>query len=121
MSFPFRRTLLARRGKRVESVAMHMVGCDGFRRVALHGAVAAGLALLLGCGSPEEVVLGTGLPGSSFYAGDDAGLDAGPPGGRIVGFMLVDVTTATDVRPLFNGDTISRSAYPVTIRTIMDL
>jgi hypothetical protein len=44
------------------------------------------------------------------------GDDAGGAGSRVVGFVLVDVTSGADVRMLADGDTIDTRPMPVTIR-----
>jgi hypothetical protein len=72
-------------------------------------ALYAGIALALGCGSPEQVVLGRGLPAA----------DAGP-GGRVLAFVLVDVNTRVDLRQLADGDTIDTTGNPVTIRAVVE-
>jgi hypothetical protein len=82
------------------------------RRLLSHGALALGIALALGCGSSDQVLLGRGLTTS--------GADAGPDGGRVLGFVLVDVTTRLDLRPLADGDTIDTSSAPVTIRAVVE-
>jgi hypothetical protein len=79
--------------------------CNRPRRLAL----CAGIALALGCGTPEQVVLGRGLPTA----------DAGP-GGRVLAFVLVDVNTRVDLRQLADGDTIDTTGNPVTIRAVVE-
>jgi hypothetical protein len=65
--------------------------------------------MALGCGSPDLVILGRG--GSA---------DASVPGGRVLGFVLVDVTSGVDLRMLADGDTIDTRPMPVTIRAIVE-
>jgi len=79
-------------------------------------AVLLGLALGLGCGSPEPVLLGTGLATPSAPANADAAV---PAGGRVLGFMLVDVTTGLDLRQLADGDAIVTTGAPVTLRAVV--
>jgi hypothetical protein len=82
--------------------------CDRLSRVALHGAV----ALALGCGSPEQVLLGRGsAPGAEAAAADP---------GRVLGFVLVEVATRQDIRQLVDGDTIDTTTAPVTIRAVVE-
>ena len=95
-------------------------------RRAQRAAAAIGAALAAGCGSPEQVLLGTGLAPPSVEAGappisDAGGESSAPDGGRVLGFMLVDVTTGTDVRQLSDGDTIVTTAAPVTLRALVAL
>jgi hypothetical protein len=71
-----------------------------------------GMALALGCGSPEQVLLGRGLA-----PGEDG---AAPVGGRVLGFVLVEVATRLDIRPLADGDTIDTTTAPVSIRAIVE-
>jgi len=90
--------------------------CDWARRVLLRAAVVLGLGI--GCGSPEQVLLGMGITTSSA----DASLDvAAPDGGRVLGFELVDVTTGLDLRPLADGDTIVTTGAPVNLRAVVQL
>jgi hypothetical protein len=69
-----------------------------------------GVALALGCGSPEQVVLGRGLSNA------EAGVDSG----RVLAFVLVDVATRLDLRQLADGDTIDTTGAPVTIRAVVE-
>lgn len=75
-------------------------------------AVVLATALALGCGSPDQVLLGRGLaPG---------GDGAVPEGGRVLAFALVDVATRLDLRQLADGDTIDTTGVPVTIRAVVE-
>jgi hypothetical protein len=65
-------------------------------------------ALALGCGSPEQVLLGRGAA------------EAGADGGRVLAFVLVDVATRLDLRQLADGDTIDTTGAPVTIRAFVE-
>jgi hypothetical protein len=84
------------------------------RCLARHAVAASGIALALGCGSPEQVLLGRGLSTSSAEAGGEVA------GGRVLGFVLVDVKTRVDLRPLADGDTIDTTGDPVSIRALVD-
>jgi hypothetical protein len=65
--------------------------------------------MVLGCGAPDLVVLGRGASG-----------DASVAGGRVLGFVLVDVASGVDLRTLADGDTIDTRPMPVTIRAIVE-
>jgi hypothetical protein len=58
------------------------------------------------------VLLGRGLA-----PGDDGAV---PVGGRVVGFVLVDVATRLYIRPLTDGDTIDTNTAPVSTRAIVE-
>ena len=65
--------------------------------------------IALGCGTPDLVVLGRG-----------ASADASVAGGRVLGFVLVDVASGLDLKTLADGDTIDTRPMPVTIRAIVE-
>jgi hypothetical protein len=87
------------------------------RLVALAGVARLALAANVGgCGSPEQVILGQGLGGTSL---DGGGIDeGGATAQRVTGFVLVDVTTGQNIRTVADGDVINVSAAPVTLRAV---
>jgi hypothetical protein len=84
--------------------------------------VLPGLALFLGCGSPDQVVLGYGATsgGVDAAAESEAGVNTA---GQVVGFELVDVNTGADLRRLADGDTINlmggTGGGPVNLRAVV--
>jgi hypothetical protein len=65
--------------------------------------VVLGALLALACGSPEEVSLGSNASSE-------------PDPARVLGFVLVDVATQADIRPLADGDTIDTRGDPINVR-----
>jgi hypothetical protein len=81
-------------------------------RLALRALQVLVACLPLGCATRETVSIGRG---------DAGGGDASASGGRVLGFVLVDVTTGVDLRSLGDGDTIDTTAGLVTIRAVVEL
>ena len=86
------------------------------------GAAFCGAALLAciaanACAPMEVVELGRGS--TSIGDGGDGG-DAGATATRVLGFVLVDVPSGNDLRPLVNGDTLDTTLGPFTVRAELD-
>jgi hypothetical protein len=80
------------------------------------GTIAIVAAIVCGCGSPEQVVVGQGFGAPN--AGDTGVDGAAATAQRVTGFELVDATTGLDIRALADGDTINVTATPVTLHAI---